>query len=305
MKATEFNAYALCPCESGRKAKFCCLKDSRKEWRRAPARLAAAQPRTGQSVDRCAAAFTNDCGGGISREHPISRTLLEETVLDRRVKVGGLPWQPNETFSLVGIDSLIAKVLCERHNNLLGPLDESAGKLSRAFHRFDEELHAGAIDESMFLVAGEDIERWMLKTAVGFAAAKWTSATLPSEAHSLLFEGADWPDGWGLYLNTAREPTVYHTESWDLQTFVRPDGRLAAVRIALAGLPLYLLMGKPDVPGSFGIKRPEFVRLKGTNGGQRQIVFSWAIGQSGTWIELERSGSYDGQPPNWPEWARD
>jgi hypothetical protein len=115
----------------------------------------------------CWASCLGDCSDKISREHLISRSLF----LYDAVQVEGFPWCVGKTVE-IGISSLTRKILCERHNNALSPLDDSAG---HAFETLRQMTQLGNVRSRLkpkfwsvntFTVDGRMLERWFLKTLI-------------------------------------------------------------------------------------------------------------------------------------------
>jgi hypothetical protein len=71
-------------------------------------------PITGESQGGCYLASSRNCHGGLSREHYVSRALIDAN----NVFVRGMPWQKDEVQRL-SPDNLTAKILCRRHNAAL------------------------------------------------------------------------------------------------------------------------------------------------------------------------------------------
>jgi hypothetical protein len=109
-----------CPCGSEREFAACCLGAN--GW---PAMtvesLLPPPPPTGTARAGCYMAETADCGEGLSREHYISRSLIDAP----EVRVRGMPWQ-RKAFERYAPDNLTARILCRRHNSALSPLDAHA-----------------------------------------------------------------------------------------------------------------------------------------------------------------------------------
>jgi hypothetical protein len=114
-------------------------------------------------------AASEDCSSGLSREHYISRVLLDG--LDLRIR--GFPWQ-REQVARVSPDNLTAKILCRRHNSALSPLDTAA----KDYFRSLEKARIHAVRRSLstctghFLVSGDGLELWAMKTLAGLYASK-------------------------------------------------------------------------------------------------------------------------------------
>jgi hypothetical protein len=118
---------------------------------------------------KCWAQPLGNCAGGMSGEHPISRSQFG----DGPITVQGYPWCKGETRT-VGINSLVAKILCQQHNNATSPLDDSAADTLRALRAIAErgnEMRAGSgrKPRRIFRVSGDNLERWLLKTTINLA----------------------------------------------------------------------------------------------------------------------------------------
>lgn len=126
-------------------------------------------PLTGHAHPKCYLRDTNDCSHKLSREHYISASLLAQLGARGKVQVSGMPWQrPGETTD-TGISSLTAKMLCERHNNALSPLDAEAAFFFSTLRTALIDLNHKTLSRKpiVHLVSGETIELWLLKVACG------------------------------------------------------------------------------------------------------------------------------------------
>jgi hypothetical protein len=162
--------------------------------------------RTGKVTPRCYAGELRDCDGGpVTKEHYISKALLQR--LGSTFIATGLTWakEPQRT----GPNSLVAHVLCKKHNGALGELDSTIVQLYDLVESA-RQGKAGAIS-----VQGEHVERWGLKVLAGML---WSgnanrvdgipvrnSAVTTFLAHGMrenylrvLFDGMELPEGWGL-----------------------------------------------------------------------------------------------------------
>jgi hypothetical protein len=201
-----------CPCGSSNLVGDCaCL--------RADGRLLPPEVKTSVSVGgkheykhpKCFASDMADCSTKISREHFISHSLIREIektyVPGERMQVGGFPWQTPGQLQEVSPSSLASKVLCERHNSALSPLDSVGGSFFRAFHQIHYEFHSNPTPRLYYLFNGHDVERWLLKTLCGVIASGSTNNVPrrnrpPKDYLACLFQGERLPSSWGLYLLT-------------------------------------------------------------------------------------------------------
>src|SRR5216684_5814407 len=84
----------------------------------------------------CWAKPIGGCSAKMSREHLISASVFP----GRTVMVQGFPWC-KDTPAEIGLSGLTAKILCEKHNKDLSPLDEAADRAAdtlRAMHQLHE-----------------------------------------------------------------------------------------------------------------------------------------------------------------------
>ncbi len=130
-------ADAPCPCGSSTAASKCCLTEH--GFRKTPAATAPAPPTTGYSHAACYAGPLADCSARRSREHYVSESLLTHLHSHNELTVTGFPWVPHGE-KVVSPSALASKILCQRHNSALSPLDAIAVHL---FQAFDEEGASG------------------------------------------------------------------------------------------------------------------------------------------------------------------
>jgi hypothetical protein len=88
------------------------------------------------------------------------------------IEVGNAAWLPSGADSLpVGINSLASWILCRRHNHALSRLDAVGTRFYELFRNDQRDLSyhegVGPFPNTVTLVNGADIERWMLKVLWG------------------------------------------------------------------------------------------------------------------------------------------
>ncbi len=194
-----------------------------------------------------------NCGGKISSEHYISKTVLEAISPKGAIQISGLPWQTPQILQSIGIGSLVSNILCKKHNEALSKFDSAAGKFFRALDSADkrpQEL------PPLSTFDGPLIERWFLKIMCGLVAGPgFNNRQVPEEWKSVL-SGTQWPDGWGLYVPAPNEPQELATE-FSVETLVNPSTKsiLAAV-FRVAGVSFNVLLGRPDDPTDWGTYHP-------------------------------------------------
>ena len=225
-------------------------------------------------MEKCAFSRYGPCRGKISREHYISRGVLDYIGKGLHPVVGGFPFIKDGTLSVVGANSLTAKFLCRYHNSILSHFDAVAKSLVETIDTTDKDPH-NVPDEIEFV--GADVEKWLLKVVVGMTFGPMKSRQLLADSSvAKLFED-HWPEGWGLYLDTPRQPTISAT---GVEVVFRKNpetNEILGVSFDVCGVVCHLLLGKPDNPESFGLYRPRGIITKLPHGlGEKRIGFTWA-----------------------------
>ena len=157
-----------CPCDGRNRFDRCCKgRDGRPAM--AVGSLVPPGPPTGEARKGCYLASSLNCGGGLSREHYISRALIDQ----RDVFVRGMPWQKAEVQRL-SPDSLTAKILCRRHNSALSPLDAHAQRLFLGIEEASHHASKRSLSRKpqFFMTSGDAVELWAMKTLAGLYASE-------------------------------------------------------------------------------------------------------------------------------------
>ncbi len=295
-----------CPCGSARKAKRCCLAAD--GWYKRPASPSPPTPATGTALPACYAAPLNDCSTKVSGEHAVSKSILRNFP---KIVVSGFPWQKPGEEKTVGLNSLVANVLCQRHNEALSPLDKQAGRLFKTFRAFDLGLRNAerAPEDGFVLFSGEDLERWLLKVLFGLLAAGNVSLNgervqvphVPESWLQVLYGGAPWPAETGLYVVYPQDRQFWAQSSIGCSALVElTGGGIMGMMVDVAGFSFALSMRKPnlDASPSFagGIYRPGSLVFR-RDGIRKTAKFSWADPRFNQPMVLTRVGQYDGPPP--------
>jgi hypothetical protein len=233
--------HSLCPCGSQVPASRCCLTPT--GFRKTPARTSPPSPKTGKSLDMCYARALGDCGGGPSREHYISESLLHYLNRDNDLRVSGLPWVKGQE-RIVPPNALASRMLCNRHNSALSTLDAIAVRL---FQAFDEGRAAGSGQQLIHLFSGHDLERWLLKILCGVVSSKSVSVdgevnlSIPEYWLRILFGEAEFPGEQGLYVCKSRGYRFEGPHGLQLRIIVG-RGRLTGMGVWVCGYELILSM---------------------------------------------------------------
>lgn len=198
---------ALCPCKSGRLALACCVTNEGFRKRKTLA-TSPPGPKTGKRHRRCYASCLNDCGLKISREHALSKNILDKLHAEDCLHVAGQHWQDDGCHEPTSPKALASRVLCDRHNSALSPLDTEGGRIFDAFKDWDAP--AGSLN-SLYIFNGHDIERWLLKVLCGMAATgplfdRETDQTIANSWVETLFGVNEFGSEVGLY--ACKEPGI-------------------------------------------------------------------------------------------------
>lgn len=248
---------APCPCGS-EKLGVSCHAYPDGSWRaESPTLFDRRKPRTQFAHPSCYASALNDCSRKLSREHYLSADVL--TAMGEIHTIEGAAWAKGRAVNLP-TGALTAKVLCDRHNEALSPLDAEAGRIFRTLRGFQDALGDPLRRdiEEFGLANGAIFERWLLKTWWGLA----TSGVVGSEGKPLtglrrdvderlllraLFYGEAWPQDHGMYLVVVPDVPFKADALVAIQALSRSnEQRLWAGVIAFGVIAFHLLLGAPE-----------------------------------------------------------
>jgi len=239
-------------------------------------------PTTGLNNPRCYASQLADCSDKVSLEHPISHGLLRVLAHNGNVTIDGFNWQEEKTTRELPARRLASRILCERHNGCLSPLDMTA---LRFFQKLENVIGQRERRNQVFLFDGTDFERWMLKTLCGTVfsgnadikraqVSDWKPD--PLWLH-ILFDGKPFPSRCGLYY--AAESADKIERGIKLRVLANPINGVYGVRISLDDEVFLLLMDSPpeDLTGTYLARytyRPKAIGLKNAYC-ENVILFGW------------------------------
>src|SRR5262245_54387625 len=125
--------------------------------------------KTGLAQPKCYAGDLADCGSEMSREHYMTESVLQGIACSgKTIEVRGLAWLSGNTIQTIPTARLNAWVLCKKHNNALVELDAEASDLRKVMDQIHAHFNDG--QDEKFVVDGDRLERWMLKTLCGHVA---------------------------------------------------------------------------------------------------------------------------------------
>jgi hypothetical protein len=238
---------------------------------------------------------TGDCSKNISREHYVSRGLINRPGL----KIRGLPWQ-TDLVQHASADALTSKILCLRHNNALSPLDQEAQRAFLAIETAQSHATKVSLARKRFsaILSGDALELWALKTIIGLQA---TGMHFPAGSLSLqdfpvplvkIAEALNTGQAAGLVrleipqMAEAHEPSIGRSAVTTLMVVDEEAGRMTAVLIRLQGLGLMFHLA--DEEGAFDCAadlRPHAVDLIGPHRSSR-LYFGWPNPAPGRVVSL-------------------
>jgi len=243
-----------CPCGSGRHLVGCCMTPGQGLYVQVPS-LLPKPPKTGFSHQGCYLRQTGDCSDHISREHPVSNTILEAMGVE--IEFTGLPGRPRGDVATLSPKSLVSKILCKRHNGALSPLDSAAGRTFRILQEITRDIapynQSTDTGEKWHLVSGEALELWCLKTLFGLYHGRIATynGTRLVDTHFLddarlrtALEQRRLPPPCGLYLQAVDGGVISDVhEAVSVSPMGSEDGtRVVGVTIGLVGLMFHVMI---------------------------------------------------------------
>ncbi len=272
-----------CPCGSILPLKGCCLEPDGIPRIKVP-NLVPTGPLTNHSNEDCYLKETSNCSRTITKEHYISRSILQQ--LGEPISWTGLPWEKPGVEVKYGVNSLTSHILCDRHNSALSPLDQLAADAFRALRASSDELNTISVSrrKKWLLVSGEAMELWGYKALCGL----YYSSVAAQSKESLIntysldvsrFERAlrlrQVDSGCGLYVtpNTGeRQPCSYAPLS------VIESRRVIGIRMGFAAVEFDIILDPNGVNFDYlnrnFFRRPWLINLVSQHR-RHTIVLSW------------------------------
>jgi len=234
------------------------------------------------TTSRCYASALGECDS-ISREHVVTRSLFG----DGQVLTSGLRVPPNTP---IGIDSLVATILCAKHNNALSQLDAEIkvlGDACLAYLRQGQSLQVK--------VNGPLIERWLLKLAIGSLASGWIlgiKIAPPRAVVESLFGIRSLPPTVGMFGIAEIGRMVQRAEDVSFDFFMGQSAGSMGILSTVHGLPMLLsvcldapeqelraqgMVRDIDVSSAALRRHPEELILSAGPGSARlSVLFDWS-----------------------------
>jgi hypothetical protein len=284
-----------CPCGSGKAIANCHLGlDGR--LRKPVSSLRPPGTLTGFSHPGCYLKDSRDCSEQISREHYISKSVLNQ--MGDPLRVRGVPWlRPDETLE-TSIGSLTAKILCKRHNEALSPLDAEASHFFSVLRTALLDVSRNRRKPIFHLVGGETLQLWMLKVACGLYFAIGANDGIQlARTHAIdlakvlrAFFERGWDARGGLYFRAGTGSVVNINPDIEISPLIK-EKRFGGAVVSLHGLTLELLFDTTDTnPGIWAgiVRQPSELILKSKQR-EHRIIFTWPMGTPEASILLEEN----------------
>jgi len=272
-----------CPCDSGEAFSRCC---QREKHRPPVMQLPILRPPgalTGYAHPKCYMRASADCSEKVSREHYISHGVLKQL---GGLTVRGMPWQAPGQQALLSADALTAKVLCERHNSALSPLDDLASKafekISQAANYSSNGRHRGRVRH--YFVSGDGLEIWAVKVFAGVYEAGIAAheskkvkdfGYIDYERVAELLSGQRVQSDGGLFVT--QNPGDVHAASVNFAPLVADDGQAVGARLQFGSLQFDVVIVAPAAGFLAAMKerhRPTVIDFNGPHRTSR-VVLSW------------------------------
>ncbi len=179
----------MCPCGSGWVIASCCFDPSDGKLRKKVQSVEPPGQKTHFAHVGCYLRNTNNCSPDISREHYISANVLEQIAAsEKAIHLSGASFLAEGETKALPVSSLTAKILCQRHNAALSPLDQEAGGF---FEMLTSAMMCkakgpGSSKKDLWLASGTALELWMLKVACGLYFSRIAASSRYSISNSQL-----------------------------------------------------------------------------------------------------------------------
>ncbi|PKL85774.1 MAG: hypothetical protein CVV22_06360 [Ignavibacteriae bacterium HGW-Ignavibacteriae-1] len=280
-----------------------------KSWNKKPKLIKPTEAISNFSHNKCYAQKTINCSTKISREHYFSNNILKNLEVNNKVKIIGLPWQEKETFNLIPKSNLVSNILCTTHNTLLSPFDDEMGRFHRIIIKFDEDFNLDNPKNDLSVFCGEDLEKWMLKTACNFIASNQiyrggvkSNYMLKDEYIDILFNDKPFPENWGMYFKIPENKPIQKFKSISFRS-ITGNNELQAVEFLINNFKFYLVLCQPANPSLFGKYRPRGMQFY-EGDIKKTIEICWQDEKYNEGIFLERKGTARGEPKEWDDYLK-
>lgn len=272
-----FVARADCICGSGLQSKECCF--TKGFWNKQPASIKLNNAANTAVNEKCYMSVLSCCSEKISREHLVSKTVLN-ALSQKAVLMEGLPWIGKKEKIAVSIENLVAKCLCRDHNAALSDLDVEMGRFVRTLRDVTVGQPSSAIST---VFSGHDIERWILKTHLALShsgnLSNDSEVVVPqyeniNKCLELIEDFSLWQLPLGLYLHGhVGELIGSNHQLYFYPLYNDTDTEMLGMGMELYGLKFTLLFSHRR-PITNGLYRPGSIKIS-SKSWDHNIIISW------------------------------
>lgn len=297
--------YEICICGSNKKAKFCCLENGKK-WFKKP-HMMETYPTTDTTINKCYASSLENCDGKLSLEHYISDCVLKYFSDNKKsISIAGTKFSYNK-YGDFSIKTLASKVLCERHNNLLNSFDSEALNFIKVIDEIDKNFVDGIQSNKDYVFSGHDLERWLLKTCLAFSNGVLNNNyNIDNIYLNHLYNNEWFNDGTGMYINCSSQ--FHHFSSVSFMSYLDEFKNLAIAEFNLSNIQILLVLDNkaqihklyPDInfmykPNEMCFKKDSIIN---------NINISWINPPHNNGIFFDYVRSTNEEPCNWQEYEK-
>ncbi len=271
-----------CPCGSGERFGKCCTAGTDRTLRARPFSLERSPDSTGIDRDGCYLSGNHNCSRILSLEHPISRNILEKL---GNVAQRGFPGTDGTVDVILPASSVGCRVLCDRHNSDLSPLDSYAG---RVFGDLREAVlpirhPTNDVRERWVYIDGPKLEAFTVKVVAAHqAVGNFTSRGKPQSFQvdwaklRLALMSGQFEDGGGMHICASR--AANEIDGCQYSPLATQDNWLIGIHMRIAGFSFATIFDRERMhtgilPANHTY-RPSIHQLYGP-GGSAFIALGW------------------------------
>jgi hypothetical protein len=237
----------------------------------------------------CYAVHLGNCKGGMSKEHYISRSVLE--IAGKTVQTSGFPWQKLDQAQEIGIEALTSRILCSHHNSRLSPLDKTGREFLSALKSiFDEAIGNENFGHEVFSVDGDKLELWLLKILCGVFVVSGT-VEVPEKWVGILFQREPFAEDSGMHIFGAPSSATWFFNLVRIISVGDKSGNISGAKFGIGGLAFLLAFGKPQFSeeGMQSLYRPGSIVIQ-NEANTKRLDFSWPTGKGTGSVHLQITG---------------
>jgi hypothetical protein len=209
--------------------------------------------------DRCWANALGACASKMSREHYVSKAFFSGPA----VTVQGFSWCKTEPKT-VSLAAATAKILCEKHNSSLSPLDAEAASYMRVVRQHLQltenrsKSRFVAYHIRHFSVNAQLLERWLLKVLLNLCFESKMLIGLDGEAEGMpalslvqiCFGQSAFQGRAGMYVASYNGMSMEMGEALRFSPLVRSDNKIVGGFFTVAGVNFFLSLDPLGPPSN-------------------------------------------------------